>query len=311
MVVYNKLVRDKIPQIISNDDKIAITKLLDDEQYLVELNKKLHEEILEYLEDGDVEELVDIIEVIRAILKAKDIYLEEFEQMRQEKANSKGVFKNKIFLEEVISDDESEFYSDFIKIIKGCKYSNTYKFAWAKSLVELASENDYPEGRIPLNEIAVKFIKYYWNISLKHDFRQGTRSPKIIGEVKVLMDEYSRFHDLYRFEEIENNLKNNLPADFEKSIKQIVNTLKKDVSWRFLILNDYTYDNIYQYNKGDNQIIMDISNLNILKENKEFLIDLIDYRWGLVLDKFNGLGTSDIVDDELDSNLLLKFKSYF
>jgi len=106
MKIYNKLVRDKIPEIINKDNGKAITKILNDEEYLNELNKKLKEEVSEYFEDNNIEELADIVEVIYGILNAKNIELEEFENIRQSKVNKRGAFQEKIFLEKVIEDGE-------------------------------------------------------------------------------------------------------------------------------------------------------------------------------------------------------------
>ncbi|MBP3596209.1 MAG: nucleoside triphosphate pyrophosphohydrolase [Clostridia bacterium] len=106
MKVYNKLVRDKIPEIISADSRKAVTRILDDKEYLNELNKKLEEEVSEYFEDNNVEELADIVEVIYGILNAKNIGLEEFENIRQSKVDKRGAFQEKIFLEKVIEDGE-------------------------------------------------------------------------------------------------------------------------------------------------------------------------------------------------------------
>lgn len=106
MKVYNKLVRDKIPEIITKNNKKAIAKILNDEDYLTELNRKIQEEVKEYLEDNNVEELADIVEVVYGILKAKNISIEEFENIRKSKVQKKGAFKEKIFLEKVIEDGE-------------------------------------------------------------------------------------------------------------------------------------------------------------------------------------------------------------
>lgn len=99
MKVYNKLVRDNIPEIMINKGCKPVTKILTDEEYLTELNKKLLEEVNEYLEDNNIEELADIREVFNSILKAKGITEEELESVRIEKANKRGGFNNKIFLE--------------------------------------------------------------------------------------------------------------------------------------------------------------------------------------------------------------------
>lgn len=106
MKVHNKLVRDKIPEIIRKDEKIPVTKILNDEEYLKELNKKLVEEVNEYLEDNNVEELADIVEVVYGILNSKNISIEEFEKIRKAKADSRGAFLEKIYLEKVLDKDE-------------------------------------------------------------------------------------------------------------------------------------------------------------------------------------------------------------
>ena len=102
MKVYNKLVRDKISEIIfENDGKNCKTRTLDDAEYLQELNTKLQEELKEYLESGDVEELADLEEVLRAVLNAKKVSYEEFEKIRTTKTNKRGAFDKRIFLESV------------------------------------------------------------------------------------------------------------------------------------------------------------------------------------------------------------------
>ena len=108
MKEYNKLVRDKIPEIINNDNRVAVTRILDNEEYLKELNTKLQEEVKEYLEDNNVEELADIIEVIYGILDSKNVSIEEFEKVRLEKVNKRGAFKQRIFLEKELSLEEAK-----------------------------------------------------------------------------------------------------------------------------------------------------------------------------------------------------------
>ena len=103
--VYNKLVRDKIPEIISADDRNPVTRILNEEEYISELNIKLQEEMKEYLEDNNVEELADIVEVIYGILDYKNVSLEEFESIRLRKVEKRGAFKERIFLEKVIKKD--------------------------------------------------------------------------------------------------------------------------------------------------------------------------------------------------------------
>lgn len=107
MKIYNKLVRDKIPEIIIADDgNTCKTRILDDDEYLDCLNTKLQEELKEYLESGDVEELADLEEVVRAILDAKKVSYDEFERIRCAKVEKRGAFKEKIFLESVSEPDD-------------------------------------------------------------------------------------------------------------------------------------------------------------------------------------------------------------
>lgn len=102
MPVYNKLVRDKIPEIIENSGKKAITTVLNDEEYLTELDRKLNEECAEYQQDKSIEELADMLEVIYAITLARGYSVGELEQVRREKAEKRGGFNDRIFLKEVI-----------------------------------------------------------------------------------------------------------------------------------------------------------------------------------------------------------------
>lgn len=100
--VYNKLVRDKIPQEINKKEgKKASYKILNDKEYLQELDKKLLEEAREFIEEHSVEELGDLMEVIFAIMKAKEISKEEVEKARCDKKNKKGAFDDKIYLIDV------------------------------------------------------------------------------------------------------------------------------------------------------------------------------------------------------------------
>lgn len=100
MKVYNKLVRDKITDIIEADGRIAKYRILDNNEYRKELNSKLQEEVKEYLDDNNVEELADIVEVIYGILNSMDVTIDEFEKVRIKKQEERGAFNKKIYLEE-------------------------------------------------------------------------------------------------------------------------------------------------------------------------------------------------------------------
>lgn len=100
-MVHNKLVRDKIPQIIEKSGKRARTRVLNSEEYLTELDRKLNEECAEYQADKSLEELADMLEVIYAITAARGYSLDDLEKVRAEKAEKRGAFRDRIFLETV------------------------------------------------------------------------------------------------------------------------------------------------------------------------------------------------------------------
>ena len=108
---YNKLVRDKIPEAIERTEgRTANYKILNDKEYLQELDRKLFEEAHEFVEEHSVEELADLMEVISAIMNARGLSLEEVEIARKAKSDKKGKFDDKVYLIDVEQEyaDERE-----------------------------------------------------------------------------------------------------------------------------------------------------------------------------------------------------------
>ena len=95
---YNKAIRDKIPEIIAESGKKCNLKQLDDESFLAELEKKLSEEVNEYTESKDVEELADLLEVIYRISELRGVNSDELDKIRKEKAKERGKFDSNLFL---------------------------------------------------------------------------------------------------------------------------------------------------------------------------------------------------------------------
>ena len=98
---YNKLVRDKIPQIIKDNGQVSVTHIASDDEYAEKLKAKLQEEVNEFLEDLNKEELADILEVVYTLCDLYKIDKNKLERIRKEKAEKRGGFKDKIILEEV------------------------------------------------------------------------------------------------------------------------------------------------------------------------------------------------------------------
>ena len=101
-MVYNKLVRDKIPAIIESNGKTPKTRILSCEEYTAELEKKLDEEVCEFHKDKNLEELADILEVVYALTENIGCSKEELFTANERKRAERGGFKDRILL---ISND--------------------------------------------------------------------------------------------------------------------------------------------------------------------------------------------------------------
>jgi predicted house-cleaning noncanonical NTP pyrophosphatase (MazG superfamily) len=95
---YNKAIRDKIPEIIQKDGHSCNVETLSDEEFLEQLEKKLSEEVTEYQNDKNPEELTDILEVIYRIAQLKGVSKDELEKIRIKKSEERGGFEKNLFL---------------------------------------------------------------------------------------------------------------------------------------------------------------------------------------------------------------------
>ena len=95
---YNKAIRDKIPEIIQKDGYSCNVKTLSDGEFLEHLEKKISEEVAEYQNDKNPEELADILEVIYRIAQLKGVSKEELEKIRINKIDERGGFEKNLFL---------------------------------------------------------------------------------------------------------------------------------------------------------------------------------------------------------------------
>ena len=98
---YNKLVRDKIPELPALKDKVVRYHTAGSSEYALKLKEKLLEEVAEYCQDESSAELADIYEVISAIIDYKQFDRAEIESIRLEKLNERGGFEKQIVLEEI------------------------------------------------------------------------------------------------------------------------------------------------------------------------------------------------------------------
>lgn len=98
---YDKLVRDGIPAIIRENGHRPHCHVEDGEAYARRLREKLTEEVEEYRDSRDVEELADVLEVVHALREHHGVSAAALEEMRAEKAAERGGFTDGIVLERV------------------------------------------------------------------------------------------------------------------------------------------------------------------------------------------------------------------
>ncbi|OIO63010.1 hypothetical protein AUJ69_01870 [Candidatus Woesearchaeota archaeon CG1_02_47_18] len=116
---HSKLVRDRIPEVIREAGKTPITHIADDAEYWQKLKQKLQEEVEEFIDNEETEELADILEIMYAICGFKRVSRDELESLRKKKAGERGGFKSRIILEEVkmkessgAEKEDDEFWAD-------------------------------------------------------------------------------------------------------------------------------------------------------------------------------------------------------
>ena len=98
MQKYNKAIRDRIPEIIESKGQKCKVVVLSDQDFLVQMERKLSEELDEYKVSKSPEELADILEVLYRIAELKGLSRDQFEKLRAKKALDRGAFTRNLFL---------------------------------------------------------------------------------------------------------------------------------------------------------------------------------------------------------------------
>ena len=102
MKTFNKLVRDKIPEIIKSNNEIPTTRVLDDKEYKEELLRKLLEECNEVInastKEETLEEIADTLEVLDSLIKLNNSNIEEVRKIQDTKRTKRGGFEKRLYL---------------------------------------------------------------------------------------------------------------------------------------------------------------------------------------------------------------------
>ena len=200
---YNKLVRDRIPEIIKSTGKSCTTVILSAEDYLRMIDAKLDEELAEYHKDQNIEELADLLEVIRAAAIARGYTLDDLERVRAEKAAKRGGFEKRILLKTVVDPSEPDPLVERIcmnkaAILEKISVSMLEKYCWLEENLykcDLSTDTEYQRRFVHyyrMRFVSKEYRRAFFNLfeQIKND--QSTSFEEIAREL-YLIDEKHEF----------------------------------------------------------------------------------------------------------------------
>lgn len=210
------------------------------------------------------------------------------------------------------------YIKKWFDILNGMSNDNTYKLAWGRAIIECISADESIElnnsYRIHFTRIAYHMMKYYWNQTFFFNLKQSANNDKIpvvVQYTKELINYYmSNISKIpVWFDKGITKIPNEL---IEKTVNDIADILKENVSWRFSYVN-HEFLQIYDLNLEEMYIDFDKENHAYLKSFAEILIQLFNYKWAQLLEKYNTQprivskvkGSSD---NKLKRNNLSKYK---
>ena len=187
----------------------------------------------------------------------------------------------------------SDYIEQWLDIIENMSNDNTYKLAWGRAILELILETEEITDKVvfTFTDIAKKMLKYYWNQLDFFTLKQGPnvlKKPVIVQETEkciAFVHEKENSSLPIWFDRAELVLKQDMEF-YNKRIKMIATTLGHDVSWRFMNVNGNTYP-LYELDRKKKEISLTCEQVNELKEYAFVLSQLLNYRWALLLEKFN------------------------
>ncbi len=217
----------------------------------------------------------------------------------------------------------NEYIGKWMEIIEGMNNTNTYKLAFGRAIVENACIGNYHflNGVITMefNDIAECMVQYYWNQAFFFRLKQqpGDKVPIIYQLVNKLIEEYRKTENtnipcwankgLYC-------IRKKNPTLYSNIINECGNALRRDVSYRFLNVNGKAVD-AYQYDLKLKLLFFTPNQISDIKDYSHILIKLLNYKWSLLLEKFNCAPellnkVNDAAKSDIPRNSLSKYKKF-
>ena len=182
------------------------------------------------------------------------------------------------------------YVEEFVRVINHINNNNTYKAAWALSMMDCIDNKEYTveENEVFIEEYFVvkHLFKYYWNLNVIFDIHQGgfLVIEKIIEEVKSDVPKGEQ----KSFSEVDEYLKQN-QIQYERLLSKIIQTVNQNVAFRFLNLYKEKV-NLYRFDAEKKALIFQSEDVSSLKEEMELIKNLTVYKWAKYLEHFNEEG---------------------
>ncbi|MDB3993874.1 HNH endonuclease [Gammaproteobacteria bacterium] len=168
------------------------------------------------------------------------------------------------------------YLKELAHLISNCKMTNTYKMSWARAITEYLVTNSHA-SYIHFDDLSPLIFKYYWNQIVFFDLKQSpdSKTPVICQIVK---------NEIVKRGNLKPEVFTKIEHQVEIPIKQISDTLKEDVSHRFLNLEGEKFK---IYDLDESKRTLAIREPKVFRDYSDIIFHLINYRWAQKLEECN------------------------
>ena len=185
------------------------------------------------------------------------------------------------------------YIKDFITVIQRIDNDDTtYKLAWARALLECIDNEEYEvhgdQYVLYHYELVQKVLKYYWNQIGFFKLSQGPSSilDTRIEEIEKDFNQNTRIKYPVWYDKIESFLKRN-PIRFERQVSKFITFVNKGVAAKFEKINRKEKVELYDLDTKSKCVRFTKEQVDLLKEHKYLLEDVIDFKWAELIDEYN------------------------